>query len=137
MEMADMIVINKAEGAHRKQAQTAKNELQRALHLYPPKSNGWEPQVTLCSALKNEGIEDVWRTVQRYLDHTKSRGYFDAKRRQQNKKWLTQHLDELLRQEFEADDAIQKAMPSLVQDVMDGKTSPFKAAEILMDFHRR
>ncbi len=77
MEMADLIVINKADGDNIKKAKLAKTEFNRALHLFPAKSSGWQPKVTTCSAITHEGIADVWQTISEYFDLTKSNHYFD------------------------------------------------------------
>ena len=76
MEMADAIVINKAEGDNLKKAQRAKSEFERALQLYPPKENGWIPKVSTCSSIENSGIVEIWETIEKFLDTTKESGYF-------------------------------------------------------------
>ena len=76
MEMADAIVINKAEGDNLKKAQRAKSEFERALQLYPPKENGWIPKVSTCSSIENSGIVEIWETIEKFLDTTKDSVYF-------------------------------------------------------------
>src|SRR5690554_3394607 len=90
MEMADAIVINKADGNNLKAAKIAKNEFARALHLYPAKESNWKPKTVLCSALKNEGISEVWDLIMDYSRTVKANGYFQHKRKAQNKFWLMQ-----------------------------------------------
>src|SRR5690606_30151690 len=63
MEMADAIIINKADGENLKAAKLAKTEFNRALHLYPAKESGWAPKTLLCSAIKNEGISEIWDVI--------------------------------------------------------------------------
>src|SRR5690606_9905942 len=76
MEMADTIVINKADGDNLKAAKLARNEFNRALHLYPPKASGWIPKTLLSSALKNEGIMEIWEVISEYFETVKSNNYF-------------------------------------------------------------
>jgi LAO/AO transport system kinase len=76
MEMADAIVINKADGDNIKKAKLAKVEFQRALHLFPATKSNWTPTVATCSAYTKEGIDDVWNTIERYIDTTKSNHYY-------------------------------------------------------------
>ena len=75
MEMADAIVINKADGDNVKKATLAKVEFNRALHLFPAKKSGWIPTTATCSAITNEGIENVWQTVLNYLELVNSNYY--------------------------------------------------------------
>src|SRR5690554_7628163 len=88
MEMADAIVINKADGDNLKPAQKAKAEFQRSLHLYPAKDSGWTPKAFVCSALKNEGLDAIWKMIITYVEHSKNNNYFYEKRNEQNKFWL-------------------------------------------------
>ncbi|MGB5236713.1 MAG: methylmalonyl Co-A mutase-associated GTPase MeaB, partial [Flavobacteriaceae bacterium] len=67
MEMADAVVINKADGANLKRAMRAKSDFERALHLYPPKENRWSPKVLTCSAIENKGIAEIWKLIEDYV----------------------------------------------------------------------
>ena len=94
IEMADAIVINKADGNNIDQAKSAKLEFNRALQLYPPKSNDWKPKVLLASGLKHQGIDKIWELIERFVKQTKSNQSFDDNRAQQAKYWLTQSIGE-------------------------------------------
>jgi LAO/AO transport system kinase len=131
MEMADVIVINKADGENIKSAQKAKVEFQRALHLFPPKESDWTPKTTTCSALKNEGIEAIWEIVKEYLNLTKENGYFENKRDEQNKFWLYQTIEEQLKTEFYGNPKIKKELPKILKDIETHKITPFEAAKKL------
>jgi len=137
MEMADAIVINKAEGDNLKRAQHAKVEFERALQLYPPKENGWTPQVSTCSAVDNKGIIEIWEMIVQFLDTTKDYGYFESNRQNQNKYWLMQTIDELLKQQFYRTSAIKENLESMLQKVAEDKISPFRAAEVLMTGYKK
>ncbi|TDU34375.1 methylmalonyl-CoA mutase metallochaperone MeaB [Gelidibacter sediminis] len=132
MEMADAIVINKADGDNLKRAKTAKVEFNRALHLYPPKESGWQPKVLLASALKNEGIPEVWELINTYLELAKTSQYFDHKRKIQNKFWLLQTIEERLKSDFYNNPAIKTELQIQLQHIENGTTSPFAAAELLL-----
>jgi LAO/AO transport system kinase len=131
MEMADVIVINKADGENIKAAKQAKVEFQRALHLFPPKESDWTPKTTTCSALKNEGIEAIWEIVEEYLNLTKENGYFENKRDEQNKFWLYQTIEEQLKTEFYGNPKIKKELPKILKEIEAHKTTPFEAAKKL------
>ncbi|GAB4156660.1 MAG: methylmalonyl Co-A mutase-associated GTPase MeaB [Winogradskyella sp.] len=132
IEMADAIVINKADGENLKAAKSAKVEFNRALHLYPEKDSGWSPKVSLCSALKQEGISDVWDLIQAYLKTTSNNHYFEHNRNNQNKFWLLQTIEERLKSDFYKSEKIKKELPTQIQLVEEGKTTPFAAAEYLL-----
>ena len=100
IEMADTIAINKADGDNLKQAKLAKVEFNRALHLYPEKSSNWQPKVTLCSALKNEGIDAIWEIILEYIEVTTKNNFFSQKRHEQNKFWLIQTIEDQLKSDF-------------------------------------
>ncbi len=129
MEMADVLVINKADGHNVKAAKAAKTEFDRALHLFPPKQNGWVPKVLTCSALEQTGISEIWDLI---LEHTRSgkeTGHFHSNRKNQNKSWLLQTIDEHLKQRFYADLKVQEMLEKMTKKVVENEISPFRAAE--------
>jgi len=132
MEMADAIAINKADGDNVKQAKLAQIEFKRALHLYPEKASGWEPKVTLCSALKNEGIIELWKLIEDFLKFTKSNHFFENNRKEQNKFWLLQTIEERLKSDFFNSPKIKKEFDIQLKQIEAGKTTPFAAAEYLL-----
>lgn len=137
MEMADAIAINKADGDNIKRAKLAEVEFKRALHLFPPKENGWIPEVTSCSALKNEGLQELWSIIEKYVAKTKSSGHFSSKRQQQNKSWLKQHIESSLKSDFYQDSQVSDTLPALEDKVVKGTVSPFMAAQQLLNIYKR
>ena len=132
IEMADAIIINKADGNNKKAAKAAKLEFNRALHLYPEKASGWQPKVSLCSALNREGISEVWDIIKDYLRITGSNHYFDLKRTKQNKFWLLQTIEERLKSNFYTSEKIKAELKTQIELIEAGKTTPFAAAEYLL-----
>ncbi len=133
MEMADAIAINKADGSNLEKAKLAVTELSRALHLYPPKANGWSPKVMKCSATENTGILEIWHMVEAFVRQNKENGFFEENRKTQNKNWFLQTVDEHIKQFFYQRPAFQKAQAELLKDVEERKMSPFYAAKILLE----
>jgi LAO/AO transport system kinase len=131
MEMADSIIINKADGENLKAAKLAKNEFNRALHLYPAKESGWAPKTLLCSAIKNEGISEIWDVISNYFETVKDNGYFQYKRKEQNKFWLLQTIESRLKSEFYANTSVKKELENQLNALDENKTTPFEAAEKL------
>jgi len=133
IEMADTIVINKADGDNIKNATIAKVAFTKALHLYPPKENGWIPKVLTASALNNIGIEKIQLLIWKYIDHAKENGFFDKKRNQQNKHWLFATIEQELKSRFYNNPKTQKALSNEIENLKNSKTTPFNAAKKLLD----
>ncbi|MDT0557141.1 methylmalonyl Co-A mutase-associated GTPase MeaB [Ichthyenterobacterium sp. W332] len=132
IEMADAIVINKADGDNIKRAKTAKVEFNRALHLYPEKDSGWSPKVKLCSALHKKGIEEVWLMFEDYLSKTKANSYFNTRRLEQQKYWLLQTIEDRLKTDFYNRPEFKKGVKAQLCLIEKGETTPFAAAEYLL-----
>ena len=132
IEMADAIVINKADGDNIRSAKLARTEFKRALQLYPAANSGWIPRVTTCSAIQKENIDGVWAIINDYLKHSKTNNYFKSRRIKQNKYWLIQTIEEQLKERFYSHPEIQQQLAHYVKRVEEEQISPFKAAEELL-----
>jgi LAO/AO transport system kinase len=132
MEMADAIVINKADGDNIKKARLAKAEFNRALHLFPAKKSGWTPTTSTCSALTNEGISDVWQTILDFLKLTKGNHHFFDKRANQNQYWMLETINEQLTSRFYNHPEIKKLLDENKKAVQNDEISPFAAAQLLL-----
>lgn len=133
MEMADAIVINKADGDNVKKANLAKTEFNRALHLFPAKKSGWTPITTTCSAITGDGIPEVWKTIEKFLELTKGNNSFFEKRAVQNQYWMLETINEQLKTNFYNHPEIQKLLKKNKKAVQNGEISPFAAAQILLE----
>ena len=132
IEMADAIAINKADGDNLKRARLAQVEFNRALHLYPQKISNWQPKVSICSALHNEGIDAIWTMILDYIKVTTKNKFFNAKRNEQNKFWLIQTIEEQLKSDFFNRPEIKKELALQLQLIENNKTTPFAAADYLL-----
>jgi LAO/AO transport system kinase len=132
IEMADSIIINKADGDNLRRAQLAKTEFKRALQMYPHKENGWIPKVTTCSAIKKDNINGVWEIISEYLELVKSNDSFKTRRQEQNIFWLLQTIEEQLKDNFYKHPEIAIQLIELTQKVKEETVSPFDAAEQLL-----
>lgn len=135
MEMADTIVINKADGDNIKKSQLARVEFNRALHLFPEKSSGWHPTAMMCSSITKEGIDTVWETITAYLKLTSDNHYFDEKRQEQNQYWMMETIEEQLKNDFYNDISIKKLLVENKKAVQNNELSPFAAATILLEHY--
>ncbi len=137
IEMADAIVINKADGANIKQTKLAKAEFSRALHLYPLKESTWQPKVTTCSAIDNIGIDTVWKMVEAYIELTIGTDYFENQRNEQNKFWVYETINEQLKNQFYNNSKIKKELINVLNKVQQHKLTPFEAAKkVLIVYHK-
>ncbi len=135
MEMADMMVITKADGENIKKAELAKAQYQGALRLFPLPESEWRPQVYTCSSLEGTGLEEVWQGVEQYLQHIELNGYFMANRNRQNKYWMYETINETLKSSFYCNPEIESRLAEVEQRVLDAKLSSFIAAKELLDIY--
>ena len=135
MEMADMMVITKADGENRQKAELARAQFQSALHLFPMPESGWRPKVYTCSAVAETGLEEVWKGIEEFLDHIESNGYFQSNRNRQNKYWMYESINDALKDSFYRDPAVAAHLADVEQRVLDAKLSSFIAAKELLDIY--
>ncbi len=133
MEMADGIVINKADGNNIKKAEMAANEFRNALHLFPPSPSGWAPKVLTCSSVNKAGISEVWDMVSEYSRFTKHNRYFEARRKDQARYWMYETINNRLHENFYQDKHIISLLKDLEKDVLQDKISSFRAAKLLLE----
>lgn len=133
MEMADGIVITKADGNNVDKAKSARAEYANALHLFPPTESGWIPEVNISSAIENKGIDEVHEMVEKFVRHTKAKGFFDRKRSQQNLSWFENMVEEKIRAHFFSNKDFVSRYSLAKKDVEAGKTGILSALNSL--FH--
>ena len=133
MEMADGIIINKADGDNIDKAKLAAAQFKNALHLFPPADSGWFPKVLTYSGYYNLGIKEIWDMVGEYMEFTKKNGYFDYKRNEQAKYWMYESINDTLRETFYHNPAVESMLSSTEQQVLKNEISSFVAAKRMMD----
>ena len=135
MEMADGIVINKADGDNIQRAQLAQAQFRSALHLFPPTESGWSPEVLTYSGYFELGIPEVWDMIDRYFAFVKKNGYFDYKRTQQSRYWMYETINEQLRNRFYNDPEIEQMLADNESLVLANRLSSFVAAKNVLDYY--
>lgn len=133
LEVADAIVINKADGDNIPRTEMAQKEYQTALHLLMPRSPHWNPPVLTCSSLKKTGLDSIWTTI---LDHRKKLtecSEFAEKRSSQTQDWLTFLIEEGLREWFYGQELVTETLPRLKKDLEKETISPTAAAAELLE----
>lgn len=129
MEMADGIVINKADGDNIAKAKIAKRQLQNALHLFPLPDSGWVPEVLTYSGYYNLGIEEIWDMIDRYIQFVKDNGFFYKKRNEQAKYRMFETINEDLRNNFYNNPEIASLLVKLEDDILHTRKSSYAAAK--------
>ena len=135
MEMADAIGINEADGDNVDRANRQALEFRNALHLYPVPPSGFLPQVTTYSGYYNLNIDKLWKIVDDYFEFVHGNGYFEERRRQQEKYWMYETINEQLKSRFYNDPEIERLLQVKQEMVLDSKQSSFVAASDVLKFY--
>lgn len=135
MEMADGIVINKADGDNIDRARLAQAQFKSALRLFPTPASGWTPEVLTYSGYYELGIPEVWDMIDRYFDFVKANGYFDTKRAQQARYWMFETINEQLHANFYNNPEIEKMLAEGETDVLANRRTSFAAARTVLDYY--
>jgi LAO/AO transport system kinase len=133
MEMADMVVINKADGDNIRMSEMAKIQYQNALHIFPQSESGWSPVVSTASAIKNIGIDRVWGEISKFKTLVDENGYFLKNRNYQQIQWMYNNINEELKNLFYGSNTISNHLKVLEKDIVSAKISPVKAAQIILE----
>ena len=133
MELADAVAINKADGTNVHAAGRARSEAENALHYLPYAASGWTPRALTCSALTGAGIAELWACVLEKTALTQANGWFGAARKAQAQKWMHEIIQQGLRRRFESHAEIRRRMDALEREVLEGRTTSFRAARELLD----
>ena len=133
MEMADGIVINKADGDNIDRANLAAAQFRNALHLFPPTPSKWVPEVICYSGYYELNIDKVWDMIDRYFEYVRKTGYFQQKRNEQAKYWMLETINERLRHDFYSRPEIRALLEQKEMRVLNNEQSSFTAAQDVLD----
>jgi LAO/AO transport system kinase len=132
MEMADGILINKADGPNRPAAEQARVEQQSALGCLPPATPGWKTQAGLCSALTGEGVQEAWKRIETFYRELEPRGIIATRRREQTLEWMAELVQEKLLREFYGNVRVEKKLRDVRVALLAGEMTPVQAADMLL-----
>jgi len=133
LELADILVVTKADGDNRDRALRARAELDGALQILRPAANdGWRPHVVTCSSITGEGLDEIWDLVRTHHDELASSGRLDERRREQRVRWMWSMVEDRLRSMLRSDPAVRARGLDLESAVRDGRMSASEAAEELL-----
>ncbi|QJW48295.1 methylmalonyl Co-A mutase-associated GTPase MeaB [bacterium BFN5] len=132
MELADAILINKADGDNKRRALIAQSDYERILHYLRPATEGWTTHAYTCSAMTGEGIRDIWDVVEQFKNKTQESGLFTARRRKQTLSWVYSMLEEHLRSMFFQNAAVEACKNTIEHQVVEGEISATMAVQELI-----
>ncbi len=132
MEMADMVVINKADGDNVRMSQLAKRQYENAMHIFPQSESGWSPVVSTASSINNIGIDVVWKEIQKFKSLVDANGYFLKNRNHQRIQWMYNNINEELKHLFYGSEDISNELTVLENNIISSKISPVKAAQNIL-----
>ena len=135
MEIADGIVINKADGSNVDKAQLAATHFRNALHLFPVPDSGIVPEVMCYSGFYELNIDEVLAMVFKYIDKVKENGYFQYRRNEQSKYWMYESINEHLKNSFYYNPKVKDMIGQMEQEVLGGQVTSFVAAKKLLDVY--
>lgn len=135
MEMADSVVITKADGDNIHRSKLAAREYKNALHLFPANQNEWIPKVLTCSALTGHNLDEVYEMILSFENHMKVKGHLEELRKTQDVQWFKESVKELVLNTFYSDSKVDKNIPLLINQVKNGEVSSFKAAQQLFELY--
>ena len=134
VELADAILVNKADGPNKIPAQAARIEYERALHYLQPASEGWQTVAMTASALTGDSIPSLWDKILEFFEAGVLSGATERRRRMQERDWVKSMVESVVLERFYSDPAVQACLPSLENDVMEGKIPASTAAQKLLVF---
>jgi LAO/AO transport system kinase len=132
IELADLLVITKADGDNKQRAEADRAEFARVMHYLSPPNAAWHPQVLTCSSLNGEGIREVWDVVGEFRRQTTTSGMFEQRRRTQVLDWSRDLLQQELWRAFSSNPDVVKTWPDIEQRLLAGKISPSAAVRTLL-----
>jgi LAO/AO transport system kinase len=132
MELADALVINKADGDNKMRARAAKAEYNRALHYLAPATEGWQTRAYTCSALTGEGIDEIWQVIEDFRRKTMASGVLENRRRTQTLDWVYSMVEEHLRQSFFEHAGVKRIRADVERAVIEGHMPPTVAVQELV-----
>ncbi|WP_404423437.1 methylmalonyl Co-A mutase-associated GTPase MeaB [Nibricoccus sp. IMCC34717] len=132
MELADLLAINKSEGDNRPRAMAAQAEIKRVLNYLRPATDGWDPTVTLVSALSGDGVDDLWNGVAHFFAATRASGVLENRRRSQTVAWMHAMIREGLQNAFFQQEWVKARLAEMERDVAAGRLPAAQAARSLL-----
>ncbi|MFL8937991.1 methylmalonyl Co-A mutase-associated GTPase MeaB [Rossellomorea oryzaecorticis] len=137
MELADAMVVNKADGKNKQLAEKTRRELNQILHFLVPATKGWNSRAYTCSALEKSGLKELWDVINEFEKTTKETGSFQERRMRQKKEWFYTMLKDRILSDFFLDEKIKPAVPRMEEKIKSGDLTTSKAIEELLQLYKK
>ncbi|WHY33009.1 methylmalonyl Co-A mutase-associated GTPase MeaB [Cytobacillus firmus] len=137
MELADAVIVNKADGSNKKLAEKTKAEYNRILHFLQPATKGWQTKAYTCSSVFNEGISEIWNVIKTFENTAKTSGVFEERRRIQTKQWIHSMILDQLQFSFFYHPDIKPLLPKIENEVIAGNRTVTSAVEELFNVYTK
>lgn len=128
LELVDALVINKADGDSIGLAKQSRQHYRNAFHLLN-QTGFWSPEVLTCSALKNQGIDEIWQLIQKFYQKAEEHAYIEQKRAKQNLDWMQKLIWETLEHKMQRDESLSRVRQEMAAQVEAGSITPLEAAK--------
>jgi len=132
VELADLIVVNKADGDLLPAAERARRDYGAALHMLRPSKAQWQPKVMTCSSMEGTHIDEVWTSIEAFRDTSQSSGMLAERRAEQGNAWMWDEITQSLLSRVRNDANIHDVVKAMETAVRAGKTSPTAAAKVIL-----
>jgi LAO/AO transport system kinase len=133
MELADAVIVHKADGENKRRAEQTKHEYNRILHFLQPATKGWATKAYTCSSVNGEGINEIWGLIQKFVETGKGTGVFTERRKGQQRDWIYSLISDQLHYSFFHHPVVKQQLPQLENEVMAGTKTAASAVGTLFD----
>lgn len=137
IELADAILVNKADGDNVIRANAAASEYNMALHYLAPSTEGWKTKAYTCSAREKTGIDNIWEIIQKFEKITRENGFFEDRRQMQMIEWLHSMLEEHILHDFFNHAVVKSNLPTITQQILNSKLAPTAGVQTLLSLYRQ
>jgi LAO/AO transport system kinase len=121
IELADSILVHKADGANKQKAEQTRKEYNRILHFLKPATKGWQTKAYTCSSINGEGIKEIWDVINAFSLQGKANGVFEERRKGQKRDWIYSMITDTLQYSFLHHPEVKRMLPQLENEVMAGE----------------
>lgn len=133
VELADLLVINKADGGNFQKAEITQHSYSNALHYLRPATEGWSTEALLTSAINDEGIVEVWNNINKFVRAIRKSGIYEKRRREQQLEWVYSLIDSTILNKFYSKSAVSKIRAKIDKQVLEGKMTTTEAVNLILE----
>ena len=133
LELADSILVHKADGDNKQNAEQTGKEYNRILHFLKPATKGWQSKAYTCSSINDEGIKEIWDVINHFKAQGKANGVFEERRKEQKRDWIYSMITDTLQYSFFHHPTVRHLLPKLENEVMAGEKTVASVVNTLIN----